>query len=70
MEKVKFEDLSFDKEKLKLEDLAALEGGFSLPTLYNGCDSGVCNDGRAVGAGFCDGGAVCTSGIGVCSGKT
>ncbi|GHT66404.1 hypothetical protein AGMMS50239_27820 [Bacteroidia bacterium] len=73
MEKVKFEDLSFGKEKLKLEELAVLEGGINqrVPNdLVDGCGTGVCNDVREIGAGFCDGGAVCTSGIGVCNGKT
>jgi len=69
MEKVKFEDLSFDKGKLKLEELAALEGG-QLIALSDGCSSGICNDNRDVGSKYCEGSAVCTSGIGPCTGKT
>jgi hypothetical protein len=73
MEKVKFEDLSFETGNLKLEELAALSGGFTtMETLQaiDGCSSGICENGRSVGVPFCDGGAVCTSGIGVCNGKT
>jgi hypothetical protein len=74
MEKVKFGDLSFDKEKLKLEELAVLEGGkalaFATLDMTDGCGSGVCNDGRDIGSKYCEGGAVCTNGIGVCNGKT
>ncbi|MDR1611018.1 MAG: hypothetical protein LBS08_05875 [Candidatus Symbiothrix sp.] len=74
MKKVKFEDLSFDKEKLKLVELAALEGGRAIEFMNStlsrdGCSSGVCENIREIGAGYCED-AVCTSGIGVCTGKT
>ena len=74
MEKVKFEDLSFEKGNLKLEELAALSGGqiTTRETLQalDGCSSGICNDVRSAGIPFCEGSAVCTNGIGVCNGKT
>ena len=61
MEKIKFEDLSGGQDSLKVEELAALEGG-QLAEMRDGCSSGVCNEGREVGAQFCVD-AVCTSGL-------
>jgi hypothetical protein len=49
MKKVKFKDLTGNKEVLKAEELSVLKGGKAV-ALVDGCSSGVCNDGRSVGA--------------------
>ena len=74
MEKVRFSNLNGNKEVLKAEELNVLTGGGlkSLSTMQfqDGCSSGVCENGRDVGAGYCDGGAVCTSEIWGCHNQT
>lgn len=66
LKKIRLKDVS-DKETLDVDQLAKLTGGFEL---YDGCGSRVCNNGRSAGTVFCEGGAVCTSGVGECNQKT
>ena len=67
--KIKIKDLTNDQ--LKTEELTVITGGYALAAgLVDGCGSGVCINNRDVGAEFCAGSAVCTSGIGPCQEKT
>ncbi|MDR1348880.1 MAG: hypothetical protein LBJ63_10755 [Prevotellaceae bacterium] len=69
MKKVKFKDLTGNKEVLKVEELSVLKGGQSALTV--GCGTQVCVRNREVGAGFCtDGDGICASGIGTCTQST
>lgn len=56
MGKVKFTDLV--NEELQIEDLSKVKGGVCL---YDGCQSGICSE--KINPEYCQGGAVCTSGI-------
>ena len=68
-QKIKITDLT--NEQLKIKELGVVTGGMGSEfKLLDGCSSGVCIDNRDVGAQYCEGSAVCTSGIGPCHGKT
>lgn len=66
LSKIKLKDVS-DKQRLDVDQLSKITGGFEL---YDGCGNGVCNNGRSAGTPFCEGGAVCTNGVGECNQRT
>ena len=69
--KVKFRDLTGNKEVLKAEELSVLTGGQRAEVLVSACDSNVCQVNRSAGTAFCtDGNGVCVSGIGACTQST
>lgn len=58
LEKVKLADLTSQSSKVNVEEMKKITGGMSL---YDGCVSGICS--QKVNTLYCEGGAVCTSGI-------
>lgn len=64
--KINLSDIS-DKQTISVDELSKITGGFEVE---NGCDSGVCENNRSFGTKFCEGGAVCTSGVSTCSERT
>jgi len=56
MKEPKFSDLV--KDELKIEELSKLKGGLQLA---DGCQTGICS--KRINPEYCEGGAVCTSGI-------
>jgi hypothetical protein len=70
MKKVKFNDLTGNKEVLKAEELSVLTGGQRAEMLASACDSNVCQRNRAVGLELCSNGGSCVSGVGVCTEST
>jgi len=57
MKTKKFSELV--KDVIKIEDLSKVKGGSAPP---DGCQTGICS--TKINTSYCDGGAVCTSGIG------
>ncbi|MDR1552030.1 MAG: hypothetical protein LBS69_01020 [Prevotellaceae bacterium] len=71
MKKVKFNDLTGNKEVLKAEELAVLTGGQRAELLASACESNVCQNNRPVGIELCSNGSgSCVSGVGVCTENT
>ncbi|MDR0295296.1 MAG: hypothetical protein LBH91_03775 [Prevotellaceae bacterium] len=70
--KIKITDLTDDV--LKVEELGVITGGTNPhqheDSLLDGCGSMVCINRRDLGAEYCHGGAVCTSGVGPCHEQT
>lgn len=63
IKKLKLTDLVKDEKinHLDVDQLADVQGGFAL---MDGCYTKICATSRSTGVEFCDGGAVCTWGIG------
>lgn len=66
LKRIKLKDVC-DKQTLNVDGLSKIIGGVDLD---DGCGSSVCNDNRDYGTKYCSGGAVCTSGVGVCNRNT
>lgn len=60
LQKIKLEDLTNESTKIKVDEMQKIVGGANAE-LLNGCDSGICS--VKINTSYCDGGAVCTSGI-------
>jgi len=62
--KIKFSDI-MSNEEVSIKELSVLKGG-GAPGMpgEDGCRSGICTNDRETGIPYCDGGAICTNGIG------
>lgn len=58
LSKIKLADLTSETSKVKVEEMKKITGGVDL---RDGCVRGVCS--QKVNTLYCEGGAVCTSGI-------
>ena len=62
LQKIKLEDLTNESTKVEVDEMQKIVGGFNSQFLLaDGCQSGICS--VKINTSYCDGGAVCTSGI-------
>lgn len=66
LKKINLSDIS-DKQSLSVEQLSKIIGGVDME---DGCQTGVCMNNRDYGTKYCEGGAVCTSGVDTCVNST
>ncbi len=60
LEKIKLEDLTDDSINVEVDQMQKIVGGFD-SELQDGCSTGICT--YRINTIYCQGGAVCTSGI-------
>lgn len=62
--KIKLNELVDQTSKINVEEMRRVTGGAAInqdQELADGCQSGICS--QKINTSYCDGGAVCTSGI-------